>query len=114
MDEAEQWQLDAALAALSADGRTLMRSLRTRLGKIAGLRARFEARSPAPRGELVLSYDETEIGRLSLRPGGLPRPAFAGEPARELASLTQATQASERVARRAKEIADAAPQLGLF
>jgi len=114
MDEAEQWQLDAALAALSADGRTLLRSLRTRLGKISGLRSRFEARTPAPRGELVLSYEETEIARLSLKPGGLPRLAFSGEPPRELASLTQATQATERVARRAKEIAEAAPQLGLF
>ncbi len=114
MDASEQWQLDAALAALSSDGRSLTRSLRTRLAKIAELRARFEARAPAPRGELIYTHEETEVARLMLKPGGLPKLCFPNEPPREISGLAQASQAAERIARRTQELIDAAPQLGLF
>jgi len=114
MDASEQWQLDAALAALSSDGRSLARSLRTKLAKINELRFRFEARAPAPRGELIFTYDETEVARLQLKPGGLPKLCFPNEPPRELSGLAQATQGAERIAARTQELIDAAPQLGLF
>ncbi len=114
MDAAEEWQLEAAIAALSADGRTLARSLRTRLARIPNLRLRFQARTPAPRGELLIESDENEIARLLLKPGGLPKLSMGSDPPRELSGLSQAAEAAARVARRAQEIADAAPQLGLF
>jgi len=114
MDAAEQWQLDAAMAALNADGRSVARSLQTRLAKVTDLRTRFEARTPAPKGELVFTYDETEIARLQMKPGGLPKLVFPNENPKELSGLTQTAQGAERIATRARELADAAPQLGLF
>ena len=114
MDALEQWQLDAAIASLSSDGKSLARSLRTKLAKHAELRSRFEARTPAPKGELIFFHDETEIARLLLKPGGLPKLQLGAEPARELSGLTQATQAAERIAKKLQELIDSAPQLGLF
>jgi hypothetical protein len=114
MDANEQWQFDAALAALSGDGRALTRSLQAKLERVPELRARFEARSPAPRGELVFSHGETEIARLQLKPSALPRLAFGGEPPRELTGLSQTTQAAERISKEIEELIAAAPQLGLF
>ena len=115
-------ELPALIAMLTPDGKSLLRSVRAR-ARAAGLRERFEA-GRAGRGELLLVYGtvaETaiEVARLQLKPGALPRIAFAepsgaaAEP-KELAGLRDAAAAGDKLkaladARRATE-----PQLDLF
>jgi hypothetical protein len=114
MEAAEQWQIDAALAALSADGRSITRSLQARIAKVRALRTHFEARTPAPRGDLIFTHEETEVARIQLKPGCLPKLVFPNENGKELNGLSQTALAAERIAKRTQELIDAAPQLGLF
>lgn len=113
MDASGQWQFDATLAVLSGEGRTLLRSLLSKLADFDDLRTRFEPRTPAPRGELVLLHGEDEIARVLLKPGALPLLAFVGEAPRELNGLLQTTQAAERIGKRVQELRDRGPQPGL-
>ena len=108
--------LEALLSSLTEDARSLVRSVRARAGA-AGLRERFEP-GRAGRGELLLLHAGEGLARLLLRPGALPRIAFAapagdGE-ARELAGLRDAAAAGDRLRALAEAQTAAAAQLDLF
>ena len=110
--------LDALVASLTEDGRSLLRSVRARAGA-AGLHEQFEA-GRAGRGELLLLHTGVELARLLLKTGALPRVVFAGAPGagpeapQEIAGLREAAAVGDRLKALAEARTAAAPQLDLF
>ena len=114
--------LDALVASLTEDGRSLLRSVRARAGA-AGLHEQFEG-GRAGRGELLLLHTGVELARLLLKAGALPKIAFAAaanpvvddspEEAWEIDGLRDAAAVGDRLRSVADARTAAAPQLDLF
>jgi hypothetical protein len=104
--------LEALLARLSEDGRALVRSVRSR-AEAGGAREQFEPQR-SDRGELRFVAFGTELGKLLLRAGQLPKVAFGSDEPLELAGLRAAAGVGDRIKAQAQALAAAQPQMDLF